>query len=193
MTKPPRNIEPRWPAILALFAVGGLQLALPESLSVGPPWLLIAIVSVLAVPTIWTRRRGIHELEQDTWIRAHFGGHCRDGVVPVSRGGRTAFPQRSSHRAAAVRGRSLDCQHPGLRFVVLAARCRRPACPRIARRAYRWRIPLPADDPLARGAARHGRSRTGARVSSTTSSSPSTPARHFRRPIARCCPAGPRC
>jgi hypothetical protein len=32
---PPKRLEPRWPAVLALLAVGGLWPALPESLSVG--------------------------------------------------------------------------------------------------------------------------------------------------------------
>lgn len=43
--------------MLALLAVGGLRLALPESLSVGPGWLLLTIVGVLLIPTIWARQR----------------------------------------------------------------------------------------------------------------------------------------
>lgn len=58
MTNTPARTEPRWPAVLALLAVGGLRLALPESLSVGPAWLLIALVAILTIPTIWARRRG---------------------------------------------------------------------------------------------------------------------------------------
>jgi hypothetical protein len=50
--------------MLALLAVGGLRLALPESLSVGPDWLIIAIVGALLIPTVWARRRGIHTLNQ---------------------------------------------------------------------------------------------------------------------------------
>ncbi len=64
MPDAPKNPEPRWPATLALLAVGGLRLALPESLSVGPDWLLITIVGVLLIPTIWTRRRGWDRLNQ---------------------------------------------------------------------------------------------------------------------------------
>jgi hypothetical protein len=59
MTNAQRRLEPRWPAMLALLAVGGLRLALPESLSVGPAWLLIAIVGLLMIPTVWARRRGL--------------------------------------------------------------------------------------------------------------------------------------
>jgi hypothetical protein len=59
MTNAADRLEPRWPAMLALLAVGGLRLALPESLSVGPDWLLITIVGVLLIPTAWARQRGL--------------------------------------------------------------------------------------------------------------------------------------
>lgn len=56
--------EPRWPAVVALFAVGGLRLALPDALSAGPPWLLLALVALLLVPAVWARRGGNHHLNQ---------------------------------------------------------------------------------------------------------------------------------
>jgi hypothetical protein len=59
MTNTSNHLEPRWPAMLASLAVGGLRLALPESLSVGPGWLLITIVGVLLIPTAWARQRGL--------------------------------------------------------------------------------------------------------------------------------------
>jgi hypothetical protein len=58
------RLEPRWPAMLALLAVGGLRLALPESLSLGPAWLLIPVVVVLLVPTVLARRAGNDRLNQ---------------------------------------------------------------------------------------------------------------------------------
>ena len=64
MTNVPTRLEPRWPAMLALLAVGGLRLALPESLSVGPSWLLIAVVGVLLIPTAWARQRGLDSLNK---------------------------------------------------------------------------------------------------------------------------------
>ncbi|MGA7316784.1 MAG: hypothetical protein WBX22_22760 [Silvibacterium sp.] len=64
MTNSPKRLEPRWPAMLALLAVCGLRLALPESLSVGPDWLLIAVVGVLMIPTIWARYRGLDLLNK---------------------------------------------------------------------------------------------------------------------------------
>jgi hypothetical protein len=50
--------------MLALFAVGGLRLALPESLSAGPAWLLIALVAILMIPTVWARRRGLDSINR---------------------------------------------------------------------------------------------------------------------------------
>lgn len=64
MTKLFARTEPRWPAMLALLAVGGLRLALPNRLSVGPAWLLLLVVAVLLVPTVWARRGGSHGLNQ---------------------------------------------------------------------------------------------------------------------------------
>ncbi len=57
--EPPVTVhEPRWPAILAVLGVGLLSLALPGSLTIGPPWLLLVVVSVLLVPTIMAHRLG---------------------------------------------------------------------------------------------------------------------------------------
>jgi hypothetical protein len=54
--------EPRWQAILALIAVGGINTALPNELSVGPRWLLLSLVLVLLVPTVVAHRTGRHSL-----------------------------------------------------------------------------------------------------------------------------------
>lgn len=54
----PRNPEPRWPGALALLAVGGLRLALPASLSVGPDWMLLAVIVALLILIGVTRRMG---------------------------------------------------------------------------------------------------------------------------------------
>jgi hypothetical protein len=64
MKNTPKHLEPRWPAMLALLAVGGLRLALPESLSVGPNWMLIAVVGVLLIPTTWARQRGFDDVNK---------------------------------------------------------------------------------------------------------------------------------
>ena len=64
MTNTQTKLEPRWPATLALLGVGGLRLALPESLSVGPGWLLIVVVGALLVPTVWAHYTGKDKLNQ---------------------------------------------------------------------------------------------------------------------------------
>lgn len=60
----PLDGEPRWPALVALLAVGGLALSLPRALAVGPRWLLLAVVTVLLVPILWSRHTGRHELNK---------------------------------------------------------------------------------------------------------------------------------
>jgi uncharacterized membrane protein len=56
--------------------VGGLRLALPESLSAGPDWLLIAIVGLLLIPIVWSRRHGLDNLNKIL-------GYIVTGVVTV--------------------------------------------------------------------------------------------------------------
>ena len=63
-SQPRPRPEPRWPALVALLAVGGLRLALPESLSIGPDWLLLAIVGVFSVPLVWAHVRGLNTLNR---------------------------------------------------------------------------------------------------------------------------------
>lgn len=56
--------EKRWPALLALFAVATLQFAVPKQLSIGPGWLIVALVFVLTLVTVLARRRGYRTLNQ---------------------------------------------------------------------------------------------------------------------------------
>lgn len=56
--------EPRWQALLAFVAVGGIYLALPRSLIVGPAWLLPTLILVLLVPTVITHRMGRRSLNR---------------------------------------------------------------------------------------------------------------------------------
>ena len=69
--------EPRWPSILALLAVGVLYSALPEALRLGPYWLLLAIVTVLLIPTVIAHRTGRHSLNEAL-------GHLVLGVVTAA-------------------------------------------------------------------------------------------------------------
>jgi len=56
--------EPRWPALVATLAVGILFYAMPEALTVGPRWLLIAVVGILAVPLTISNRTRLQRLNQ---------------------------------------------------------------------------------------------------------------------------------
>ncbi len=59
MTLPPRH-APRWPAVLALLGIGAIYLLVSDRLSLGPSWLVLAVVVVWLVPVSVTHRRGLH-------------------------------------------------------------------------------------------------------------------------------------
>ena len=69
--------EPRWQALLAIAAVGGIYLALPEELLIGPTWLLPTVIAVLLAPTIVTHRMGRHSLN-------HALGIVNNGIITVA-------------------------------------------------------------------------------------------------------------
>ena len=54
--------EPRWPAIIAALAVGGLYMALPAPLTIGPRWAFPTVVLALLIPTVISHRIGQHRL-----------------------------------------------------------------------------------------------------------------------------------
>src|SRR5580765_6352733 len=54
--------EPRWPAFVAVIAVGALYMALPDALTLGPRWLFPSAVLALLVPTIVAHHAGKHRL-----------------------------------------------------------------------------------------------------------------------------------
>jgi hypothetical protein len=68
--------EPRWPAAIAIIAVGGLYAALPESLAVGPRWLFVLIVGVLLIANILAHHRGNYRLN-------NIFGHFLAGVLTL--------------------------------------------------------------------------------------------------------------
>jgi hypothetical protein len=78
ITPDPQNAEPRWPALIALVAIGGLYAALPSSLLIsGPRWMLMVVVLVLLVPTAISHRIGHHSLNQIL-------GYVLNGVVTAA-------------------------------------------------------------------------------------------------------------
>jgi hypothetical protein len=56
--------EPRGQTIAAVLAVGGIYLALPRNVVVGPIWLLPTVIVVLLVPTVVSHRVGKQSLNR---------------------------------------------------------------------------------------------------------------------------------
>src|ERR1700721_4474808 len=54
----PRPAEPRWPRILAPLAPGGLHFLIPAPLRFGQEWLLLAVVTILLIPTVVAHKTG---------------------------------------------------------------------------------------------------------------------------------------
>jgi hypothetical protein len=54
--------EPRWPAFVAMLAAACVYLALPKPLSVGPSWMLLAIIFVLLIPMVVSYHRGRYDI-----------------------------------------------------------------------------------------------------------------------------------
>src|SRR5580698_1534987 len=54
--------QPRWPAFVGMLAAGGVYLALPEPMSVGPSWLLIVVIALLMIPIVVSDQRGDHKI-----------------------------------------------------------------------------------------------------------------------------------
>ena len=100
------RVEPRWPAVLALFAIAGLRLALPDALSFGPNWLMFPILAGLMVPTIWTRRSGNHRMNEvfgymlNSIITADMA--CSLGLLIASLPGHKLSPQDLLLSASAL-------------------------------------------------------------------------------------------
>jgi hypothetical protein len=58
----PYDPEPRWPALIAILAVGGIFMALPAELIVGPRWVFPSVVIAILVPTVISHQAGKHHL-----------------------------------------------------------------------------------------------------------------------------------
>jgi hypothetical protein len=63
--KRPINLEPRWPAVVALVAVGGLNAALPSYLVfAGTRWLVLGVVLLALLPAVIFHATGRYHLNQ---------------------------------------------------------------------------------------------------------------------------------
>jgi Protein of unknown function (DUF1345). len=56
--------EPRWPAFVAVIAVGGLYTALPRALILGPRWLFFVVILLMLIPTIISHAMKYHFLDR---------------------------------------------------------------------------------------------------------------------------------
>jgi hypothetical protein len=74
---PAKKTEPRWPAAMAILATGGLHFIMPPQLRFGQDWLLLAVVSLLLVPTLIAHRAGRSDV-------SHVLGHVVLGIVTAS-------------------------------------------------------------------------------------------------------------
>lgn len=59
-----RDAEPRWQAVVAVVATGGLYVALPDGLTVGPRWWFPLVVGTLLATTIATHRARHHHVDR---------------------------------------------------------------------------------------------------------------------------------
>ena len=53
-----KRVGARWPALIASLATGVLFYAMPESLTIGPDWLLLVLIAALMIPTSLAHRTG---------------------------------------------------------------------------------------------------------------------------------------
>jgi hypothetical protein len=58
------RIEPRWPALIAVLAVGSLSIALPSSLALASRWLFPTLIGLLLIPTVVSHWAGRPQLNR---------------------------------------------------------------------------------------------------------------------------------
>jgi uncharacterized membrane protein len=101
-TAPKITPEPRWPAFVAMVAAGGVYLALPERLSVGPGWLLLAVIVVLLVPIAVSNRRGDYHITRPLVVIAN--GAITAGMITSLVWLIEGIPQHRDSPMALLRG-----------------------------------------------------------------------------------------
>ena len=77
LKKPAPRAEPRWPTLIALLAIGALYYALPSPLTVGPDWLVLALLVALVTPAMISHRQGY-------WRMSQVLGYAASSVVTIS-------------------------------------------------------------------------------------------------------------
>jgi hypothetical protein len=69
--------EPRWLALIAVLATGLVYAALPSSLSVGPHWLLLAVIAPVSVSALISHRVGHHTADK-------MMGYAASGILTIA-------------------------------------------------------------------------------------------------------------
>jgi len=72
--------ETRWPVLITVIGLGGIYLALPDSLSVGPPWLLLVLIAASAVPAFvahYTSRHRVDRIPPHVLLREMRGAQLK--------------------------------------------------------------------------------------------------------------------
>ena len=141
-----KQLEPRWPASIALLSVGGLRLILPRVFSFGPNWVLLVVVGLLVVPIIWAHYGGFDVLNRIL-------GHLVTSIVTADMIWSlslliTTIPDRkiAPQRDASFCCCSLGSQYSCLRVLVLEPRRWWPSRTRDAWCSHRWGFPVSAND-----------------------------------------------
>jgi len=101
-TAPKITPEPRWPAFVAMLAAGGVYFALPERLSVGPGWGLLAVIVVLMVPIAVSNRRGEYHITRPLVVIAN--GAITAGMITSLVWLIEGIPQHRDSPMALLRG-----------------------------------------------------------------------------------------
>jgi hypothetical protein len=69
--------EPRWLAVVAMLATGLVYAALPSNLSVGPRWLLLAVIAAVVVSALVSHRVGHHTADKVI-------GYVASGILTIA-------------------------------------------------------------------------------------------------------------
>ena len=117
--------EPRWPAVIAAVAVGGLYTALPDALTLGPNWVLPSVVLGLLIPNVVYHHAGRHRLTAifGLAVNAVLTAGLIISVILLVKC--SPYRERDTAAALALSGIALGHEHFSFCFVVLAAGRRR--------------------------------------------------------------------
>jgi hypothetical protein len=110
---------PRWSFLLIILFIGMLFSVLPENMTIGPSWAILAVAAAIMIPLLLADANSglwlIRHLYRRTLQRSHFS-HFH-----------FIFTYRHSYRAVPKRGFALDSQYCYLHSLVLGDRSRRTA------------------------------------------------------------------